>query len=608
MTMGKNKLQELEASIRNASPLELASRLQEAELYDKKDTREVVDDIYEEFNSSKNLKKEVVIPVFLKIADGLLESTAATRKLRKKGLTASRLLMECQCFSYDHPGDIGGLPDAYSEWKNAREQTQEQMQQFGKTHRPGYDSYSAHYKSAKSLKAYKTKRMEENGGRVNLVNEYTGAREVYPDKNNMDGRRSDPKYYYRGEVDHIVPLATVHDKLKGDYTLSDDDIITVANVEENYALTTMKINRGKDYGKFDMSVDEFIALQEKNKADGKPYIDLTEEQKENMRTLEANSIAEMKKEKDKIRMNNILGNGNKEQQKTIIKESAKGAAKQSTDYMIGNVILYFIKPLYYEISDIVSNGLKGGVGADSVKEAFKIRFARVKDYVMVNAISFLGDNIWEFVKGFVSSLVEGLISLFVGIFKQIFKLVKEGVKILVQAGKVIFGKDAKKMSSAEKGDAIIKLIGGSVIAICGIGIEALLNKIGIGDPLATVLSTMLSGIASVLFMFLLDRIDLFSVKAEKRRMRIEEIFDERIKNIKEATDTFNTAALETIRNQRLKFTELKDKIWNGINSNDIDTINSGLIEMAAFMKLDLGYNNHQEFVEKFDSGELEIAL
>ena len=390
--------------------------------------------------------------------------------------------------------------------------------------------------------------------------------------------------------------------------MSDDDIISVANVEENYALTTMKINRGKDYGKFDMSVDEFIALQEKNKAEGKPFIDLTEEQKENMRSLEANSIEEMKKEKDKRRMDNILGRGDKEQQKTIVKESAKGAAKQSTDYMIGNVILYFIKPLYYEISDIVTNGLQGGVGANSVREAFSIRFGRVKDYVMVNAISFIGDNIWEFVKGFISSFIEGLISLFVGIFKQIFKLVKEGIKIFIQAGKVIFGKDAKQMSAEEKGDAILKLIGGSVIAICGIGIEALLNKMGIGDPFATVLSTMLSGIASVLFMFLLDRIDLFSVKSQKRSKRIEEIFDERIKDIKEATESFNTAALETMRAHRLKMAEITEKIWKGINGDDIDTINSGLFELAESMKVDLPYKNREEFLDFIDNNHNTIEL
>ena len=91
---------------------------------------------------------------------------------------------------------------------------------------------------------------------------------------------------------------------------------------------------------------------------------------------------------------------------------------------------------------------------------------------------------------------------------QILKVVKEGIKVFVQAGKILFGKQASQMTAAQKGDAIIKILGGSVIAICGIGIEALLNKIGVTEPWSVILSTMLSGIASTMFMFLLDKIDI----------------------------------------------------------------------------------------------------
>ena len=91
-------------------------------------------------------------------------------------------------------------------------------------------------------------------------------------------------------------------------------------------------------------------------------------------------------------------------------------------------------------------------------------------------------------------------------------------------------------------------------------------------------------------------------------MRIEEIFDERIKDIREAENTFNTAAIETMREQNLQFNAIKKNIWDGIETNNISTINTGLFRLASFMHVDLGYNNQTEFVEKFDSGELEIAL
>ena len=46
----------------------------------------------------------------------------------------------------------------------------------------------------------------------------------------------------------------------------------------------------------------------------------------------------------------------------------------------------------------------------------------------------------------------------------------------------------------------------------------------------------------------------------------------------------------------------------GIETDNISSINTGLSRLASFMHVDLGYNNQAEFAEKFDSGELEIAL
>ena len=308
---------------------------------------------------------------------------------------------------------------------------------------------------------------------------------------------------------------------------------------------------------------------------------------------------------DKKILKNLTGQGTGNTKK-IWGKAGKNAAIQSKDYVVGNVILFIIKPLYFEISDIFKNGLKEGVNAETTMQAFRIRFGRVKKYVLENALSFLGDNLWEFVKGFISSLIEGIISLFVGIFKQILKVVKEGIKVFVQAGKVLFGKHASQMTTAQKGDAIIKILGGSVISICGIGIEALLNKIGVTEPWSVILSTMLSGIASTMFMLLLDKIDLFSVKAEKRRMRIEEIFNERINDIKEAEKSFDAAAIETIRTHRLQFASIEKGIKNAIDKNNIVEINAGLFKLASFMQIDLGYNNQEEFVNNFD--DMEIAL
>ncbi len=607
--MNKEELQELEDGIRNASPLNLASKLQEAELYDKKQTQEVIDEVYEKFKSQGSLVDNIVVPVFFSIVDGFLESTHATRKLRNKGLTASRIISQCQSFSYDQTEFNTIVPDGNTERKNIGDQTAKDFKQYGEEIRQDYTRDG--YEDKTKLNTYKEEKFANNGGRINATDEYTGKKNVYQYKSNPDARRNVEKYKHdhNAEVDHIVPLKRIHDEFKGNYALTDEDIKNIANDDSNYALTSARINRGAGAagqgGKFESTNSELIKDQRKREKEGRPNLGLSEEEKQKMLKVGKDAQKALDKGANKAIVANMTGQKTG-QTKEIWGKSAKNAANQSKNYVIGNVILFIIKPLYYEVSDIFSNGLKEGVNADKPVQAFRIRFGRLKKYVLENVISFIGDNFIEFVKGFISSLVEGIISLFVGIFKQILKVVKEGIKIFVQAGKVLFGKQSDILTSAQKGDAIIKVLGGSVIAICGIGIEALLNKIGVPDPWSVVLSTMLSGIASTMFMLLLDKIDFFSVKAEKRRQRIEEIFDERINDIHEAEKTFDKTAIETMRNQKLQFAEIGKNILSGIKANSIDAINPGLFKLASFMATDLGYHNQEEFVKNFP--DLDISL
>lgn len=613
--MENHELQALEDCIRNASPLELASVLQEAELYDQKETRAVVDEIYEQFSNHGNLVEEVVEPVFLSVADGFLEATSATRKLKKKGLTASKIITECKNFTYDQDESDVIMTDPLDDRKSLQKHIDDNLKEYGEDERQGFNRKA--YEDKERLNQYKREAFENNSGRKNAKDEYTGKKNVYQSKENPDARHNieKRKHDHQAEVDHIVPLKKIHEQLKGNYALTDEDIKRIANQDTNLALTSARINRGVGAsgqgGKFDKTNAEFVEDQRKRAREGKPNFGLSEDELNNMLKKGEDAKHSLEHDANKAVISNLTGKGTgntKEIYEKSAMNAADNAVSQSKDYLVGNIILYVIKPLYYEISDIFRNGLKEGVDAESTMQALKIRFGRVKKYVIDNALSFLGDNVWEFVKGFISSLIEGIISLFLGIFKQILKVIKEGIKVFVQAGKVLFGKNSSQMSAAQKGDAIIKILGGSVIAICGIGIEALLNKIGVTEPWSIILSTMLTGIASTMFMLLLDKIDLFSVKAEKRRQRIEEIFNERIKDIQEAQQTFNTSAIETMRSQKIEFLKIKDKVWSGIDNNSIDSINNGLFELAQFMHVDLGYRNQKEFVEKFDNGELEISL
>ena len=636
----KKAIEELEY----ASPLEISRLLQEMELYDEKTSQEVLDEVHEKFDSAEHLEDEVLKPVFMSVIDGLLEATSGRRAARKKGLTASRVVEECTSFSYDDLEDNHTNVNGYTEYKNINHDEIEYQVQLEKWKKDGKNGDRPQYNgsvNSNSTQEYVRSNLEDSSamndykekqrhGEKKIKDEYTGKDNLYVSQNNMPDNYNDETHRKQAQPDHIVPLKQLHEQYKHNYALDDSDLKRIANSESNLAITSAEINQVKR----DMTNKQYIEWMDEH---GKPLDENTkkimlQKQKEATKSIESdvnktvaknlvgkgqvdekamkNAVNEFKENNGQApteeQRNQIEQNLIKKKTNEIRGTAVKNAAGQAKDYAVGNLILFIVKPIYYEISDIFKNGLKEGVGADSGTQALGIRFTRVKKYVMTHAKAFFGDSILDFVKGFVSSLIEGIISLFVGMLKQVLKILKEGVKIIVGSVQILFGKNAKAMSPAQKGDAIIKLIGGSVIAISGVALESLLNKIGIGEPWSVVLSTMLSGIASALFMYILNKADLFSTKAEKRYERVKEIFDERIKDVQEATELFDRVALETMKEQRLQFESIQEEINTGLESNDIDSINTGLYKLADFMKVDLPYSNTKEFCDYMDSEEVLV--
>ena len=636
----KKAIEELEY----ASPLEISRLLQEMELYDEKTSQEVLDEVHEKFDSAEHLEDEVLKPVFMSVIDGLLEATSGGRAARKKGLTASRVVEECTSFSYDDLEDNHTNVNGYTEYKNINHDEIEYQVQLEKWKKDGKNGDRPQYNgsvNSNSTQEYVRSNLEDSSamndykekqrhGEKKIKDEYMGKDNLYVSQNNMPDNYNDETHRKQAQPDHIVPLKQLHEQYKHNYALDDSDLKRIANSESNLAITSAEINQVKR----DMTNKQYIEWMDEH---GKPLDENTkkimlQKQKEATKSIESdvnktvaknlvgkgqvdekamkNAVNEFKENNGQApteeQRNQIEQNLIKKKTNEIRGTAVKNAAGQAKDYAVGNLILFIVKPIYYEISDIFKNGLKEGVGADSGSQALGIRFTRVKKYVMTHAKAFFGDSILDFVKGFVSSLIEGIISLFVGMLKQVLKILKEGVKILVGSVQILFGKNAKAMSPAQKGDAIIKLIGGSVIAISGVALESLLNKIGIGDPWSVVLSTMLSGIASALFMYILNKADLFSTKAERRYERVQEIFDERIKDVQEATELFDRVALETMKEQRLQFESIQEEINTGLESNDIDSINTGLYKLADFMKVDLPYSNTKEFCDYMDSEEVLV--
>lgn len=615
--------------LQKASPLALPGLIAECEFYDETESEKIFADVVSEFEKEGG-SSSVLKPIALSIVDGLLEGTKMGRAMRKKGVTASRVLQECDEFTYGEM-KIGPVPGvAYVDWKSTGEENAAAMKAFA--NREDRRTYRrTQLQKQNAMQQYKdtadSKAASE--GRKNLVNEYTGERDLTAYRDNPDHRRNDPKHSHQAETDHVIPLKQLHDKFKGNYGLSITDIRDLANIEGNFALTSSTINRRKgdktnaefieELKKSDDPKDRELAAKmekvtaEKTKAAEKAIVGAANKAIEDNlllggRISRQELSAEVKKaekkagrkltktEKDSLRRKMQIKKG-----AAIYGEAGGVAAKQAADYAAGNAILFILKPIYFELKDSFRNGFIEGVACSSGMDAVKVRFTRVKNYIIEHGKEFLGDNLAEFVKGFISSLIEAIIGLFLGMFKCILKLIKEGIRIFIQAAKILWGKNAAKMSPAEKGDAIVKLIGGSVAALAGIGIDALLNSAGIPDSWSVPLSTMLSGIVSALFMCILDRADLFDVKDERRNARLKEVFEARVADMRADAANFSAAVNARLIEDRKRFDALDSSINAALDRQDINCVDGALSGMADLFEVALPYKDSQSFVKYWKS-------
>ena len=258
--------------------------------------------------------------------------------------------------------------------------------------------------------------------------------------------------------------------------------------------------------------------------------------------------------------------------------------------------------------DIFNNGLKAReLSASSNIDAIKKRFKRVKDYIFSHLKELVKGNLTDFIKNLVSTFIEGIIGCFVGIFKKIIKVVKEGIKIFIKAYKILWGNEGEGLTDRAKWDAVIKMIGASIGVLAGIGIEALLQNLAVAGPFLAPLSVFLGGVITAVFMYVLDKADLFSVKSEQRRNAITKIFDERIAEINGATAAMNTTAIEVLNEQRKCYDNISAAMKDAINTKNYVELNSQLFLMAKFFNIELPYSNSAAFIAHYDSVR-ELAI
>lgn len=469
--------------------------------------------------SSGSAIDNILEPVFLSLFDGTMR---AFKIGTKHGITASQLYNECKSFTYESASKSIAL-DSYTESLNEREN----IKRFGE---------QSSYSNGDMTRGKQTINMRD-GSKMNKVKEihfngnpratdgYDGST-VYQSKKHA---KSAGESTQTGEVEHIISCAEVCNQLKSNKALNVTDIKDILNDENNLLVTSMQNNRGAKTGKFDKSSKELE--QEINQG----YVidkqgrrkNLSEKDIETRKKM-VSKMAEAQKKLDSATNSKVIKNitSDKEVQNILVKDAKDAAAEQS----IGDVIVFIMKPLFYELRDCFLNGIEKGVKSNSFKSALKIRLDRMKTYILQQVEVLLKDGLLNFFRNFLAMLLEGILNCFVGIFKQVARMVKEGFKILLQIAPILVDKNK---SFAEKGDAVLKLVASSLTIFASIGIESWLNSLGLGEPWSIIMSSVITAVLTALIMYLLDKLDLFSVNRTRQLQRLDEILNLKIEGSQE---------------------------------------------------------------------------
>jgi hypothetical protein len=540
--------------LNDTSPLHMSKKLIEYELYDQQDSIEVLNMVYEEFESKDNVVDSLVNPMLLSLADGLIKHPKLNGTFRKTNITPSRLVNEVNAFTYEQHTQKEIDDDVFL--------TQAEKSHYGSFQRSEfYDTKDRSItESEKGIIRDETITYVDRNGEIKSKSTATVQDDITGVQLDLTREGARQKGTLAADMDHVNPINSIRNKYKNNPYLYRDDLETIVGLSDNESYVNSALNISKG----DMTWSEYI----------EKYPDkLTPEQQKNALELEAKATEAQNKEATIAMAKNI---------------GLKG---------LGDIIILLIKPIWFEIKDMFKNGVLHGFDTDDKIEAFLLRLKRAGKFINDNVLKTLGDSLKDILSNFIPMLISSIAGIFIGIFKKIIQIISDGFMAIKEAFKIMM-KPNSEVSPAQKADAITKIIASAIVPILIFSFEETLSKIPlIGD----VASIILSGLATTLVVWILDQIDLFSVKDEKRMMRVKEIFELRIEAIKKNTDIFEKASLEALAKQKLQFRKIADDMTHAIANNL--PVNDAIYQVADFMKIDLKVKSTDDFLELLKTNE-----
>ena len=540
--------------LNGTSPLNMSKKLIEYELYDQQDSLDILNQIYKEFDSKDNVIDNLVNPMLLNLADGLVKHPDLNGTFRKTNITPSRLVNEVNAFSYEQHTKKDIDDDVF-------------LTQAEKSH----------YNNEKLG-------IDKDGKKYNKNYHRNKIYDIKPRDKTREEKGLSKDEIIGKDMDHVNPINHLREKYKNHPYMYREDIAKIIGMSDNEEYIDPSLNRSKG----DKTWDEYISSAPKNEdgdvIDSNGKILLTKEEQEKKLKLQ------------------------KETTKAQNKEAAKAMATNIGLKGIGDIIILLLKPIWFEIKDMFKNGILHGFETDDKIEAFLLRLKRVGNFINDNVLKTLGDSLKDVFSNFIPMLISSIAGIFTGMFKKIIQIISDGFMAIKEAFKIILkdkDENGNIISPAQKADAITKVIVSAIVPIIIFAFEETILsglKFLNDTPFAflkDVAMIILSGLATTLIVWLLDQIDIFSVKSEKRVMRVKEIFELRIETIKKNTDIFEKTSIEVLAKQKLQFKKIASDMHHAIENNL--NVNDSVYQVANFMHIDLQAKSTDEFLALLSS-------
>ena len=562
---------DVQKQLKNASPLDMVQTLQNIELHNQQSSTKVIDDIYKEFEGGGSTVEPLLKPLVISLVDsGLSRVKILQDKKGKKSVSVKKdaagtavndylsgaVIWEAiNDFSYEKYDTQQNTETALADRSNDYRTENRRGEMPGKFDRKEYE-----HSGNKAATRQARDKVFGSGERVYVNSDIEGKRAYHQSKQDSMGRGSGHKQ--KVEADHVVSLKALHVEYGKNIFVDKDMVKAAGDNEHNIALITQGLNNAKSehdlatVRKMRAAAQEKKARGEKLSSNEQSLVDTSDEAMDRFEAREEMAKADIEAHIRKQALDDMSGTVGRAAA-NMKNEALKAGAKEAMRMGVAE----FIKITIFEIKDMILNGFKGGVGARSLMAALKARIRRITRYLKQRvwpAIKELADNVMQtLVKEFFKSLP----LFFTNIFKKFMQLVADGMHAIIQAFKIL-KKPSSEMTSAQKGDALVKVF----ISIVTPFLTTFLLQLPLG-PFEELAEAILGGVVSCILVWAVDKADIFNTKADRRSQRVKEVFEYRVRQIKQNVDVFDRNATEAFIQQRAAFDGMRKQISDAIDAN-----------------------------------------